>query len=222
MKIKFNLILFILIGLFTGNAGAQVMDIKTIDELITFDIIENGTVLNANQAFVQQTGNYNTALSIQQQEGTFSNRNILNQNGAGNNAYMEQIGEGHIARIIQTGDNNEVNSWSVGQFVNVAIEQNGGNNIVNSYIDNKSSMPKEAMLQQYGNNNKIDIALLGDGFSSESLEKTATITQTGNDHVVTAILDTYASPIIIEQKAGPSGEGMKVNISNSSFNFPMK
>ncbi len=222
MKMKFHLILFILLGFFVLGTSAQEADMETIDELITFDIIENGTLVNANLAFVKQTGHENTALSVQQHEGAVSNRTTLTQNGAGNNAYLKQIGEGHITQINQTGSKNEANSWSVGQFANTGIEQNGDNNIVNSYIDNKNSMAKEVLLLQFGNKNKIDIALLGDGFASESFEKAAAITQTGNNHDITAILDAYASPIVIEQTAGPSGEGMKANVSNSSFNFPMK
>ena len=201
---------------------AQDSEIEDIPELINNHIIETGKLNSVNLAFIHQVGDNNMIQSQQYQEGAVSNYFILNQNGFGNNGYINQEGAGHITQMQQTGLNNEANSWSLGEATLSLINQEGNDNKINSYIDNQGFLPKSVALEQNGNHNSIDIALLGNGFWNESFPKAAHVNQNGNNLEFNAVLDSYHSPILVEQQSGSSGGGMTVTISNSAFNFPMK
>ena len=122
---------------------------------------------------------------------------------------------------MQNGINNEANIWSVGDYTATIAKQTGTGNTINSYISNEGFLPKVALLQQEGNNNVIDFALLGNGCLWDSWPKGAYVKQTGNDLGISAIFDSYQSPVYIEQQSGANG-GMNVNVSTTTFSFPMK
>ena len=103
-----------------------------------------------------------------------------------------------------------------------SVKQNGERNLVNSFIENYGVSLRSAMLLQEGNQNRIDLSLKGDGFSNNRTEQTVIINQYGNQNEVQAFMEPFSAPIEINQYPGFRGEGMKVNISTSTFNFPMK
>ncbi|WP_320112648.1 hypothetical protein [Draconibacterium orientale] len=171
---------------------------------------------------MDQIGNQNNLVSVQQQEGVFSNVIISKQYNDKNEAYINQVGSGHASVLVQKGNGNEANLWSDGEMTVSKAWQQGDDNTINSFIRNKALIPKVAALIQVGNSNNIELALTGNGFVSEGWPKAALIEQKGNDLEVVAKLDSYSSPLFIRQQSGTSGEGMSINISNSDFYFPMK
>ena len=78
------------------------------------------------------------------------------------------------------------------------------------------------MLLQVGNQNRIDLSLKGNGFGNNPEDQSMIVSQFGNQHEVTAFIEPFSAPVEIIQYSGIGGEGMKVNISTSAFNFPMK
>ncbi len=75
---------------------------------------------------------------------------------------------------------------------------------------------------QNGNNNLVDLKITGNRLFGETDTKDAVITQNGNNNSFSGVMESYKSPIIVNQQAGLNGEGMKVDISTSDFYFPMK
>lgn len=192
-----------------------------IEELINCDIINSDVSIESNQAYINQMGAGNEMITIQQQEGFITNSTLVLQQGDLNSGYIQQIGTAHFSKLIQVGTNNEANFWSVGEKTINAAFQLGDNNKINSYTYNQDFIPKSTVLAQNGNNNTIEVVLLGSGFLWNSWPKLAVIHQKGNDLEISAKLDSYNSPIYIKQQAGSAG-GMKIDISNSDFSFPMK
>jgi len=97
------------------------------------------------------------------------------------------------------------------------VKQDGNDNTINSFIENYSLVSRSAYLLQQGNNNRIQLALFGDGIPQSNDAQQVQITQTGNDHSVDAILENSFAPITITQTPGVNGEGMQLNISNSAW-----
>jgi len=187
-----------------------------------FDLIDANELLNSSNSIIEQIGNQNTMVVIQQQEGVLSNVIISKQYNAENDAYINQVGSGHASVLVQKGSGNEANLWSDGEMTVSKAWQQGDDNTIYSFIRNEALIPKVAALIQVGNRNNIELALTGNGFVSEGWPKAAFIEQKGNDLEVIAKLDSYDSPVLVRQQSGTSGEGMRVNISNSDFYFPMK
>jgi hypothetical protein len=201
---------------------AQDNDIN-LEELINGHVCHVNELLYSNLSFIQQTGNENNVVSIQEQNGQLANFVDVKQLNQGNSAYINQKGSGHGTILIQNGIENEANLWSVSSISITKVKQEGNENIINSYIDNQKFLPKGALLIQNGDNNSIDFALLGnDGIWSDSWPRAAYIKQTGNDLEVTALFDSYDCPVYIEQQSGPKGGGMKIDVSTTDFAFPMK
>lgn len=194
---------------------------EQVTELSNFQILGCENQLNTNVAYLNQVGDNNNIVAIQQNTGAVPNQIISIQEGEGNQGYIEQSGPAHLIILRQDGWNNEANLWSEGAKTDTWVSQVGDNNIINSYIDNAGLLPKAALLKQDGSNNVIDFALLGNGCLWNSWPKGAYIKQTGDDLEVTALFDSYQSPVYIEQQSGANG-GMKVNVSNTTFSFPMK
>lgn len=176
---------------------------------------------NSNISRVEQIGFENSLYSYQEYTVYVPNFLTSNQNGNFNNAYISQNGINHITWLTQEGNHNEANSWSIGNSTFSFILQKGNYNLINSYISNTTFLPKGASLQQLGDNNRIDFALLGNGFWNEAWPRAAFIKQTGNDLEINAVFDSYQSPLYIEQQSGVNG-GMKIDVSTSTFYFPMK
>jgi minor curlin subunit len=215
-----NAILLFLMSAFYFAGYAQSIE-EQVQELVKFHVLNESNILNANLTSVNQVGTNNNIVAIQQNEGPCLNYVYSQQQGQTNIGYIEQTGDAHATLLNQEGQGNEANLWSEGSLTYTQIDQTGSYNTINSYIDNHGLLPKAALLQQTGNNNSIDFALLGNGCLSDSWPKGAYIKQTGNDLEVTALFDSYQCPVYIEQQSGANG-GMSINVSTTAFNFPMK
>jgi len=215
-----NAVLLFLMSVFYFAGYAQNIEEQVL-ELVNFHILKENNILNANLTSVNQAGTNNNMIAIQQNEGTCINQVYSLQQGQSNISYIEQTGDAHVTLVNQEGLENKANLWSVGSLTYTQVNQNGSYNTINSYIDNQGLLPKAALLQQEGTNNVIDFALLGNGCLWDSWPKGAYIKQTGNDLEITALFDSYQFPIYIEQQSGVNG-GMSVNVSTTTFSFPMK
>ncbi len=195
---------------------------EEISDLINYHIIDINDQSTVNIAQLNQIGDNNAITVLQQYSGNVTNQISSVQLGDNNRAYINETGDGHTALLLQNGCNNEANLWSEGSLTFTKVQQIGNDNVVDSYIiNNKRSLSKAAILQQTGDNNRIDLALLGDGRWYKAWPITAYFKQTGNDLNVNAISDSYQYPVYIEQQAGTRG-GMSVSVSTSAFSFPMK
>lgn len=177
---------------------------------------------NSNVSVISQTGETNSIISIQHQNGNLANAILSDQSGISNSGYLNQSGSLNQTFLKQNGNGNEANIWSSGQQIFTGAIQMGSNNKLNSYIENQGVLPKAAVIKQNGSNNTVELALLGNGWMSDSWPKAAAITQNGNNLEFSAKLESFSSPVLINQQSGQTGEGMKINISNSAFYFPMK
>ncbi|MEX2595232.1 MAG: hypothetical protein WD426_20890 [Anditalea sp.] len=175
-----------------------------------------------NSAIIQQVGENQQAITIQEQTGYQPNFFILSQKGYGNSGFIEQAGTGLNSRVIQRGNRNETNLWSIGQNINTFSSQVGDGNVINSYIKDEGITPRSASLIQEGNQNRIDLSLMGNGIESHTMDQHVRITQQGNQHEISALMEPFSAPFEITQTPGANGEGMKVNVSTSQFNFPMR
>jgi hypothetical protein len=213
-------LLLIFGGIFT--ARGQVITDKEVSEQLDEYFLQMDKMNNKNLSFIHQVGSENEISAIQEQEGIITNIVTIKQDGTGNAGYMEQTGSELETHLWQYGLSNEANLWSVGNNINTNVKQDGEWNIINSYIENDGLNTRSAMLLQEGNGNKINLALLGDGFGSSNIAQEVIINQFGNEHEVKAFVEPFSSPVEINQYPGPGGEGMKIDISTSDFNFPMK
>lgn len=218
-------LIFLLIAVPLVNITLAQSETKSIEEeiieLMNYHILGIDNQVNANVAMLNQLGADNNIVAIQQNSGWSLNQILSIQQGYNNIGYIEESGDGHNVLLQQNGLNNEANIWSVGSETSTWAIQQGNGNVINSYIDNEGLLPKAAILQQIGNNNQIDLALLGNGMLWNSWPRAAYVKQTGDDLGVTAIFDSYQYPVYIEQQAGING-GMNINVSTSAFSFPMK
>ncbi len=176
----------------------------------------------SGNSMIEQLGNRNDVVVIQQTEGMISNQVNLQQLKDQNVAYVKQVGTANFTYLLQSGIGNEANLWSVGDYTSTSVFQEGNTNIINSYIDNQGMLFKSAVLIQQGNHNNIELALTGNGYLAQGYPKAAYIQQSGNNLEVIAKLDSYESPILIRQQSGMSNKGMSVTISNTDFYFPKK
>jgi hypothetical protein len=225
-RLKYFYVCLILVLLFVSGGYTSVFAQNCEDELrelLDGHVSQVNDLLYSNLSFIQQTGSENSVVTIQEQQGLLSNSVNVEQLNQGNSAYIEQTGSGHGTLLLQNGNGNEANLWSVGKLSLTIVKQEGNANSINSYIDNQKILPKGALLIQNGDNNSIDFALLGnDGIWSDSWPRVAFIKQNGNDLEVTALFDSYDCPVYIEQQSGPKGGGMKIDVSTTDFAFPMK
>lgn len=219
-KIITLLSLIILVGMLPIT-GQDISEAEVV-ELINGNILQLGNQTNSNLSFIRQVGDENRSISIQEQEGVVPNLLMMNQEGIRNSSYIEQTGLEIQTYLWQYNLANEANVWSVGKNIMTSVKQNGERNLVNSFIENYGVSLRSAMLLQEGNQNRIDLSLKGDGFSNNRTEQTVIINQYGNQNEVQAFMEPFSAPIEINQYPGFRGEGMKVNISTSTFNFPMK
>lgn len=217
MKKQLVLILLLLCNFLA--AIAQTFNNET-DEILDGQILQTESPLFYNQAIIQQQGTENSVVSLQQQQGQALNFIQMQQSGTANSGYISQTGWDLSSRMLQQGQNNEANLWSEGGHVNMEIRQTGNENTIFSYIKNPSEFEKQAFLMQEGNNNRIELALFGNGVPTA--DQTVKITQQGNGFEATALMESFNAPIEITQKAGPGGGEMSVNVSVSDFSFPMR
>lgn len=222
-KIIVLFLLTIFVGMFPTVAIGQVISDEEVVEILNGHALQLNNLANNNLSFIQQVGNENTATFIQKYEGIVPNLvTMMIQNGIRNVGYIEQTGSELKTDLRQYNSNNEANLWSVGQNIHTLVKQDGDGNIINSYIENDGINLRSASLLQEGNDNRIDLSLKGDGFGNNPIEQTVIINQFGNHHEVIAIMRPFSVPLEIKQTPGTNGEGMKIDVSTSTFNFPMK
>jgi minor curlin subunit len=202
------------------------LSVVTLDAQINdggFDEVFNSQQLQSNNlSHIQQIQDGNYIFTLQEQHGDLINNILVYQDGVKNMGEINQNGTGHSTSLLQNGNNNEANLLSTGQLTSTVVNQNGDWNKVNFSIENKDDFLKAAQVLQTGNNNLVDLKITGSRLFWESDVKDAVVAQTGNNHSFSAVLDSYKSPIVVNQQAGPNGEGMKVDISTSDFYFPNK
>ena len=220
MKHYIGTVLVFLGSLFA--VSAQVITKQELNELLNSRDIQMDNPIIQNLTVIRQVQDENQINSIQEQQGSASNHVLVNQNGTGNRGYIEQTGSGLETYLWQYNANNEANLWSVGENIHTSVKQDGEGNVINSYIENTGLVLRSAALVQEGNDNRIDLSLKGDGFGANAAEQTVVINQKGNQHEVKAFMEPFSAPLEINQTPGVNGEGMKIDVSTSTFSFPMK
>lgn len=220
-KLIYSLVLVILISL-SVNVVALSQEEFIMKDVLNGVVKEVEMMLFSNLLFLHQHGNENDLVSVQEQQGGTSNNVISLQNGLKNYAYVQQSGSGLDTRIEQHNVSNEANILLIGSNIQTTVKQDGEGNLINSYIENAGNVFRSASLLQEGNFNIIELSLIGDEFTDHSLEQTIIINQYGNQHEVKALMEPFSSPLEINQTPGLNGEGMKIDVSTSTFSFPMK
>jgi hypothetical protein len=215
---RFSLLLLILFSAIT--LSAQISSEEEIANLTGANIPEMESRQNINQVIIQQIGDNNKIISLQQNSGIYGTQILFSQQGSGNSGYVLQSGDNHKTTMRQTGQNNVASLWQEGSFTDVEARQTGDDNTINSYIKNTGLFEKTAFLMQNGKNNCIDLAIFGNEIPTTS--QSVKITQEGDGFGAKAFMESYNFPIEITQKAGPGGGDMKVDVSTSYFSFPMK
>ncbi|GMQ31558.1 hypothetical protein [Algoriphagus confluentis] len=185
--------------------------------LVTNQIISTNGVITGNEALVRQIGDNNDSRVFQQGQNMAS----ITQEGLQNTGYVEQVGSQNQASLRQTGTWNEVSLWAIGQNISINSTQEGRGNVINAYLEYAGVSGRSANLVQLGNGNRIDIALLGNGFVSSG-PQSAEVRQVGNQHTLEAFIDPFSGPISVTQNPGVNGAGMSLSISTSAFNFPLR
>jgi len=178
---KPNCFFIALIFLFSISLAAfsQESQSEREEELVSNQIISPDVMLPSNSATVMQVGNRNNAALFQQGQ----NLVMLNQNGDNNVGYVDQAGGQNRAILTQLGNSNDAGLWTIGQNITLNANQAGNNNTINAYIENDGIGARIATLNQQGNSNQIDVALLGNGFIGSG-NQTFEATQIGNGSLV--------------------------------------
>lgn len=190
-------------------------------QLIQF---QNLSLANAtsNAANVTQIGQDNEAISIQQQVGGGVNFSMISQQGASNQGYVNQSGSNLNASLIQLNMSNSANLWLIGNGLTMSTTQNGTENSINAYIESNTGREINSSLNQQGNQNTIDFAIVNGGGVSPGFDQTIGISQFGNNHSVTAQYQDFGAPFVnITQNPGFGGAGMSVSVSTiPGFSYP--
>jgi len=200
----------------------QLISNGEIKDLLNSSKMEIENPLISNFALIRQINEANSFYGLQSQEGSLQNNILVNQRGINNSGFINQSGSGLETKLWQYKTSNEANLWSDGKDITMEVKQYGNDNSINSFIENYFLVSRSAYLHQNGNNNRIELALFGNGIPVKVDAQQVQISQTGNDHSIDAVLENTFAPISITQTPGVNGEGMQVNISNSDFYFPTK
>lgn len=212
---KFFILISLIVFVRTFPTFGQVVSDEEAVELLNAHVLQLINPSNNSASFIQQIGDENSATYIQKQEEITPNQLFMTQYGIGNIGYTEQIGSELTTHLWQYNIGNEANLWLVGKNILTSVKQDGERNVVNSYIENDGVNKRSATFLQEGNYNRIDFSLR----ASHPMEQVAIINQYGNQHQVEAHMEPSSAPFTIDQYGA---EGMKVNVSTSAFNFPMK
>ncbi|WP_347840907.1 hypothetical protein [uncultured Draconibacterium sp.] len=214
MQTKLILFFLVLICSFTLNAQENL--VENLLELMQVGVIDQDASL-LNSSMLEQYGNLNTIEVNQEQNGLLNNSIYSIQLQTENQAGIYQQGSGHVTVLVQNGNQNTANSWSVGGKTLTEIYQQGNGNTVNSYINNEGILPKANVLKQLGDDNTMEIALLGNGsLWFQSLPKVVDATQIGANNNLELILDHALIPGIKVTQNG----GMSLVLKQSDFYFP--
>jgi hypothetical protein len=126
-------------------------------------------------------------------------------------AYIEQIGTGLKTTLRQDNLSNTANIQSFGQNITQIVVQTGNDNKINSWIENSTANADEIRLYQQGMNNIINLSVKGAWQKEGWKALPIAITQEGYDFKVSVSMDPYAGPIEVHQYNGLAG-GMEVQI----------
>ena len=194
----------------TGEALDWFLNNNTID----YNFSGTQDVLQINQI-----GNSNEMIAIQQLS---NNQNYIltgNQEGTGNKGFINQTGFNHESILSQKNSEgtggNEANLWSVGSNTQNFVRQEGSENFVNSYVENTTGFIRRAISIQEGNNNRIDLALIE---REENNLMGVRVTQTGDANSANLVLENFDAPFIKVDQTG----GANIEITHSDFYFPGK
>lgn len=219
---KFALIFILLFSATTLNAFSQDVVEETIltpgetVELISGQVIDFGYSVINDMLQLQQIGNNNQITAIQQLNGNLQFILTANQEGTGNIGYINQLGNGHESLLVQNGNTNVANLWSVGSQTQNFVQQEGIGNLVNSYIENYNFQSRTTSSIQVGDGNKLNLQL-PDNNSENSLIGIMVL-QTGAGNSADLFLDHFEAPYLKVEQTG----GAAISISHSAFNFPTK
>jgi len=219
-----SLLISVLIFISVFTANAQVITYEEIANLFICQTVQMANSDQSNRSSVKQMGDNNSMTVLQYQQGVESNMIFANQEGFGNSGYIKQSGSELYSALWQYQQNNEANIWAIGQRSYTAIIQDGNSNFVNSYIDNQGLLPKVSFIKQQGDDNSIELALLGNGDRwYQKLPKGAVLTQLGNNNQMNLVLEQSIFPgIEITQDSRGATAGATITVVQSAFSFPMK
>jgi hypothetical protein len=201
--------------------GQLATDEEIID-LLNYPIIQLDNPVIRNHSVISQVQEKNNLFISQEQKGTVSNIVFVSQHGFQNISLINQSGTSLETLLWQVDSNNEANLWSNGKEIKVIVKQSGDGNQINSYIENHGPQTRLAEFTQEGNFNKINLSLRGDGFTNSAPEQRMEINQYGNSHELNAFMEPFSAPLEINQTPGVNGEGMKIDVSTSTFSFPLR
>jgi len=214
-----KVILIIACLLLTILSNAQEGVEEKIRELNDFHVIEAEPGFYTNLSQISQIGESNTIIAIQESSGDQLNSILSTQLQQDNSGYIKQVGAHHTSILYQNGSDNEANLWSLGERTFSEAYQYGNGNDINAYVDNQGILPKAFLLQQIGDNNSMDVALLGNGDRwYKRLPKVLDVNQFGNDNNLELVLEQSIFPGIKVTQNG----GMNLSVKQSDFYFPMK
>ena len=169
---------------------------------------------------INQIGNGNEMVAIQQLSDNQNYILTARQQGVGNKGYINQTGFDHESVLSQKNSEgnlgNEANLWSVGGNTKNFVRQEGSENFVNSYVENTTGFIRRAISIQQGDNNRIDLELLGSGEADNLMG--VRVTQTGDANSANLDLENFNSPYIKVNQTG----GANIEITHSDFYFPGK
>ena len=165
---------------------------------------------------ITQVGNNNEMVAIQQLSDNQNYILTAKQVGSGNKGYIKQTGFDHESILSQKNGGNIATLRSVGNSTQNFVRQEGTQNVVNSYVENTSDFLRRAISIQQGDNNQIDLDLLG---SSESNKlRGVRVTQTGDANIANLEFGNFDAPYIKIDQTG----GANIRITQSDFYFPGK
>jgi hypothetical protein len=216
------IIIFVLFGGNLRTLSGQTAGSQELKDLLNSPVIRVDNPVIKNMSAISQIQDDNTRILLQQQNGTDNNSIIVSQEGTQNNSYIIQSGSEMQTLLQQFNSNNDAKLQSVGKNIKITVFQSGDGNQINSYIENHGPQTRLAEFTQEGNFNKINLSLRGDGFTNSAPEQRMEINQYGNSHELNAFMDPFSAPLEINQTPGLNGEGMKIDVNTSLFNFPMK
>jgi hypothetical protein len=192
---------------------------ERIHELVEFDIVEAGSEFYGNLSQINQIGQNNEIVAIQESSENALNAIVSEQRQFNNSGYIKQIGSFHTTLLFQNGSDNKTDLWMIGSLTATEVIQHGNHNKLNAFINNQGILPKVALLNQYGDNNTIELAILGNNnVCLREMPSILSVNQFGNTNNVELILEkSFEQGVTVTQTGGAA-----LTIKQSDFYFPMK
>lgn len=220
------------------TASSQKDASEDVKELKSGQVEVENELLYPNQAVINQSGYSNTIKTVQEQQGAMQNSLEAIQRDGNQQAYIEQTGTGLQTTLLQANENfeyangghvpeenlgNTANIWSVGHNIIQTVTQLGTGNEINSVIENSTPNIREAAMYQEGMNNTINVAVKGPWTGEGAEPDIISVRQEGIGFSVSALMEPYSKPVIVEQYNGWGG-GMDVQIHTTTnfTGFPAK